>query len=65
MLYDRGSSTGRDLTVKDLFEKVEGALVDDDMLHRYHHMYLGGRRRMLNSTNGSKVLAVRSAAVLS
>ena len=65
MLYDRGNSTGRDLTVKDFFEKVEGALVDADMLHRDHHMYLGGRRRMLKSTNGSKVLAVWSAAVLS
>ena len=65
MLYDRGSSTGRDLTVKDFFEKVEGALVDDDLLHRYHHMYPGGRRIMLNSINRSQVLAIQSAAVLS
>ena len=65
MPYDVGILAGLDRTVQYDFEKVEGALVDADMLHRYHHMYLGGRRRMLKSTNGSKVLAVQSAVVLS
>ena len=65
MLYDRGIVTGRGRAVQDDFEKLEGAAVDADMLHRYHHPCLGCPRQMLKSTNGSKVLAVRSAAVLS
>ena len=52
MLYDSGIVTGRGVAEVDDFEKVEEAAVEPDTLHRYHHQYLGGRRRMLKSTNG-------------
>ena len=65
MLYDSGIVTGRGQAEVDDFEKLEGAAVEADMLHRYHHPSLGCPRRMLKSTNGSQVFAVRSAAVLS
>ena len=65
MMYDRGILTGRGQAVQDDFEKLEGAAGTVDMLHRYHHPYLGGPRQMLNSTNGNEVLAARSAAILS
>ena len=58
MLYDRGIVTGRGRAEVDDFEKLEGAAVEADVLHRDHHQYLGCPRRMLNSTNGDKVLAV-------
>ena len=62
MPYDVGILAGLDRTVQYDFEKVEGALVDADLLLRLHHMYLCGLRIMLKSTNGDKVLAVRSAS---
>ena len=65
MLYDRGIATGRGRAVKVDFEKLEGTADDADMLHGYHHPCLGGPRQMLKSIIRSKVLAVRSAAVLS
>ena len=65
MLYDRGIVTGRGRAEVDDFEKLEGATDTVDMLHRYHHPYVGGPRQMLTSTNGDTVLAVRSAAILS
>ena len=65
MMYDSGILTGRGLAVQDDFEKLEGATDTADMLHRYHQPYLGGPRQMLKSTNGDKVLAVRSAVILS
>ena len=58
MLYDRGIVTGRARAEVDDFKKLEGAAVEVDMLHRDRHQYLGCPRRMLKSTNGSKVLAV-------
>ena len=48
---------GRKILEVDDFEVVGEAVVEADMLHGYHHQYLGGPRRMLKSTNGSKVLA--------
>ena len=65
MLYDRGIVTGRGRAEVDDFEKHEGAAVEADMFHRDHHQYLVCPRRMLKSTNGSKVLAVRTAPYLS
>ena len=65
MMYDGGILTGRGQDVQDDFEKLERATDTVDMLHRYHHPYLGGRRQMLTSTNGDTVLAVRRAAILS
>ena len=52
MSYDRGIVTGRGLAEVDDFEVVGEAVVEADMLHGYHHQYLGGPRRMLKSTNG-------------
>ena len=65
MMYDGGILTGRGQDVQDDFEKLERATDTVDMLHRYHHPYLGGPRQMLKSTNGDTVLAVRSAVILS
>ena len=65
MMYDSGILTGRGQDVQEDFEKLERATDTVDMLHRYHHPYLGGPRQMLTSTNGDTVLAVRSAAILS
>ena len=65
MMYDSRIITGRGQAVQDDFEKLEGAADTADMLHRYHQPYLGGRRHMLRSSNGDKVLAARSAAILS
>ena len=64
-MYDSGILTGRGQAVQDEFEKLEGATGTVDMLHRYHHPYLGGPRQMLKSTNEDTVLVVRSAAILS
>ena len=58
MMYDSGILTGRGQAVQDDFEKLEGAAVEADMLHRDHHQYLGCPRRMLKSINGDKVWAV-------
>ena len=58
MLYDRGIVTGRGRAEVDDFEKLEGAAVEADMLHRDHHQYLGCPRRMLKSTHVDKVVAV-------
>ena len=65
MMNDSGILTGRGQAVQDDFEKLEGAADTVDMLHRYHHPYLGGPRQMLKCTNGDTFLAVRSAAILS
>ena len=65
MMYESGILTGRGQAVQDDFEKLEGTNGTVDMLHRYHHPYLGGPRQMQKSTNGDTVLAVRSAAILS
>ena len=65
MMYDSGILTGRGQAVQDDFENREGATDTVGMLHRHHHPYLGGPRQMLKSTNGDKVLAVRSAVILS
>ena len=65
MMYDGGILTGRGQDVQDDIEKLERATDTVDMLHRYHHPYLGGPRQMLKRTNGDTVLAVRSAAILS
>ena len=58
MMYDSGILTRRGQVVQDDFEKLEGATDTADMLHRYHHPYLGGPRQMLHSANGNKVLAL-------
>ena len=65
MMNDSGILTGRGQAVQDAFEKLERATGTADMLHRYHQPYLGGPVQMLKSTDGDKVLAVRSAAILS
>ena len=46
MLYDRGIVTGRGRAEVDDFEKLEGAAVEADVLHRDHHQYLGCPRRI-------------------
>ena len=65
MMNDSGILTGRGQAVQDDLEKLEGATDTADMLHRDHQPYLSGPRQMLTSTNGDKVFAVRSAAILS
>ena len=65
MMYDSGIITGRGQAVQDDFEKLEGTTDTADMLHRYHQPYVGAPRQKLKSTNGDKVLAVRSAVILS
>ena len=65
MLYDSDIATGPGSAKVIGFEVVKGSTIEADTYLGHHRRSLGDRRRMLNSTNGNKVLAVRSAAVLS
>ena len=65
MLYDSYIATGRGSAKVFGFEVVKGSTIEADTYFGHHHRSLVGRRRMLKSTNGNKVLAVRSVAVLS
>ena len=65
MLYDSDIVTGRGSVNVSGFEIVKGSWIEADTYLGHHRRSLGDLRRMLKSTNGNKVLAVRSAAVLS
>ena len=57
MPYDSDTVTGRGLAEVDDFEIVRGAAIDADSHLGYHHRSLVDRRRMLKSTNGSRITA--------
>ena len=66
MMYDSDIVTGRSRTVQDDFEKLEGQLRRPTCsIDIIIHVWAVPARCEKKSTNGSKVLAVRSAAVLS
>ena len=64
-MYDSDIVTGRGTAKVFGFEVVKGSTIEADTYLGHHRRSLGDRRRMLKSTNGNKVLAVRSVAVLS
>ena len=65
MLYDNDIATGRGTAKVFGFEVIKGSTIEADTYLGHHRRSLGDRWRMLRSTNGSKVLAVWSVAVLS